>query len=117
MDQHMASRQRLLVSGLASGSAGGRSRGADIADVRGMKDVNHDGRMDLVARFGISDMRLSPDDTFAVLRGHTRNARIVGFDRVRIVPALRPAANGLAVDEGCLRFPSGRQAQRQSRDR
>lgn len=50
-------------------------------------DVNQDGFPDLVLHFRTQDLKLSPTDTEAVLRGETFSGqRIRGADSVRIVP-------------------------------
>ncbi len=56
---------RLLPGGPSGGVAPGR------------RDVNHDGRMDRIVRFPATDMRLSPGDTIAILRGLTPNFEVV----------------------------------------
>jgi hypothetical protein len=70
-------------------------------------DVNGDGLTDLVVQIESDSMRLGPGDTFAVLRGSTPHARVVGFDRVRIVPAtpsiaLSAASPNPASGDVCL---------------
>ena len=50
------------------------------------RDVDHDGRADLVLRFPIDSLRLAQGDTVAMLWGETPNFEIHGRARVRVVP-------------------------------
>ncbi len=55
---------------------GGRWRGAG-------RDVNGDGRQDLVLKFAIASMRLLPGDSLVRLTGETPHSSIVGLGRIR----------------------------------
>jgi hypothetical protein len=61
------------------------------------RDVNHDGLQDIVLRFEIDDMELTPFDTEATLEGTTFDGyRIAGTDAVTVLP--RPRVSGLEAD-------------------
>jgi hypothetical protein len=50
------------------------------------KDVNRDGRVDLVAYFSTRALKLGPNDATATLEGRTRDAKLIrGTDAVRVV--------------------------------
>ena len=60
------------------------NRGTAITSIR---DVDRDGRLDLVVHFRIEDLQLSPTDTEAILRGATFSGqRLRGADSVRVLP-------------------------------
>ena len=73
----------------AGGQAGARvvttGRGTPLTVLR---DVDRDGRLDLVVHFRIEELQLTPSDTEAVLRGATFSGqRIRGVDSIRVVPS------------------------------
>ena len=78
----------LTLAPPTAGQAGARvvttGRGTAITSLR---DVDRDGRLDLVVHFRTQDLQLAPTDTEAVLRGTTFSGqRIRGVDSVRVVP-------------------------------
>ena len=52
-----------------------------------LRDVDRDGRLDLVVHFRLEELQLTPGDTEAVLRGATFSGqRIRGADSIRVLP-------------------------------
>jgi hypothetical protein len=51
------------------------------------RDVNGDGRADLIVHVETDELQLGPRDTVAILRGSTPSGRIAGFGHIRLVPA------------------------------
>ncbi len=79
----------VVASSVILAGAAVHSRGDD-GPVARRRDVNSDGRVDLVVHVETDDLQLGRDDTLATLHGSTRHGtRIVGFDRVRVVPRAR----------------------------
>ena len=69
---------------LANARAVTNNRGTPVTVLR---DVDRDGRLDLVVHFRIEELQLSPSDTEAVLRGATFSGqRIRGADSIRVLP-------------------------------
>jgi len=100
----------VVASSVTLAGAPVASRGDDEPTVR-WKDVNHDGHADLVVRVITDEMRLGCDDTLVILHASARHGtRIIGFDRVRIVPDGRGSEREEEVERAAGFFLRARNA-------
>jgi len=80
---------------------------ADVTPGRGhanRRDVNGDGRLDLVLKFPLDSLRLAPSDTFALLLGETPAFEVRGRGRVYVARKL--ASRTSAVEQAAV-TPAG----------